>query len=63
MDKIKNQDIAFIESKRNSLRKISSFKENKNQTPDKAVSMTMNGKDFLYSEVEGREKAVNLITK
>jgi hypothetical protein len=56
----------LIESARNSFR-ISNIKKDDHKgddIPGKQMNVIfMNGKDYLYSEVEDREKTVNLITK
>ena len=56
--------MALIESARSSFR-ISNIKKEE-FTPGASQQMNvifMNGKDYLYSEVEDREKTVKLITK
>jgi len=62
VNKIKRQDVALIESARNSFRP-STTGDHKRQPSQQMNVVFMNGKDYLYSEVEDREKTVNLITK
>lgn len=63
VNKIKRQDIALIESARNSFRFSIAPEKNQNEKKIEQTVVFMNGKDFLYSEVETREKTVNLINK
>ena len=65
--KIKRQDIALIESARNSFR-VSNMKRDESDLDKRKESQQMNvifmnGKEYLYSELEEREKTVHLITK
>jgi len=55
--------MALIESARNSLRFSVATEKNPNDKKMEQTIVFMNGKDFLYSEVETREKTVNLINK
>ena len=64
--KIKNQDLAIIDSARNSMRPSVVKKEGSFDTRKDSQQMNiifMNGKDYLYSEVDEREKTVNMINK
>lgn len=63
VNKIKRQDIALIESARNSFRFSLAIDKNQNEKKIDQTVVFMNGKDYLYSEVETREKTVNLINK
>jgi hypothetical protein len=63
VNKIKRQDIALIESARNSFRFSLAADKNPNDKKIEQTVVFMNGKDFLYSEVEAREKTVNSINK
>lgn len=66
VNKIKKIDTKLIDSARNSFR-MSSFKPDQDALGRKGSQQMnvifMNGKDYLYSEVEDRENTVNLITK
>lgn len=64
-NKIKRQDITLIESARNSIR-MSTVRRDETDTRKESQQMNvifMNGKDYIESEVEDREKTVKLITK
>ena len=63
VNKIKRQDIALIESARNSFRFSLAADKNQNEKKIEQTVVFMNGKDYLYSEVETREKTVHLINK
>jgi hypothetical protein len=63
VNKIKRQDIALIESARNSIRFSVAPEKNQHDKKMEQTVIFMNGKDYLYSEVETREKTVNLINK
>ena len=63
VNKIKRQDIALIESARNSIRFSVAPEKNQNEKKMEQTVIFMNGTDYLYSEVETREKTVNLINK
>jgi hypothetical protein len=64
--RIKRQDLAIIDSARNSFRPSVAKKEGSFDTRKDSQQMNiifMNGKDYLYSEVDEREKTVNMINK
>ncbi len=68
VNKIKRQDMALIESARNSFRmsnvNVKNVENDMNRQNSQQMNVIfMNGKDYLYSELEEREKTVNLITK
>jgi len=66
VNKIQNKEQAFIESARNSLR-MSSFTQGKemndlNQNKDMEM-LFKNGKEYLESNIDERQKQINLISK
>jgi hypothetical protein len=67
VNNIKRQDIKLIESARNSIRMSVARKDDTisdlRKDSQQMNVIFMNGKDYLYSEVEDREKTVNLISK
>jgi hypothetical protein len=67
VNNIKRQDIKLIESARNSIRMSIARKDDTmgdlRKDSQQMNVIFMNGKDYLYSEVEDREKTVNLISK
>lgn len=65
VNNIKRQDMKLIESARNSIR-MSTLRQDTMDLRKDSQQMNvifMNGKEYLYSEVEDREKTVNLISK